>query len=84
MRSEDQIARGAVDYGSPRVTALTTGQATVEACVHDAEIVVSAASGRPVEGVLGQVDYELFISTMESTGSGWKLLTQRVEAGRCG
>lgn len=83
MRSAGQVARGTVDYGTPRVSELGARRAVVETCVHDAEIVVSAASGQPDNGVLGQVDFELINSTMELTDSGWKLLTQQVGVGKC-
>jgi hypothetical protein len=83
MRAAGQIAKGPVHYGTPSVTALDANRATVQSCVHDAEIVVSAVSGQPAPGVPGQVDFELFISTMELTGSGWKLSSQRVGVGQC-
>jgi hypothetical protein len=83
MRSAGEVARGVVEYGSPRVTDLDAHEATVQSCVHDSEIVVLAASGQPVSGVLGQVDFELITSTMESTISGWKLLSQRVGVDQC-
>lgn len=83
MRSNGEVARGAVDYGSPRVVKVDAGEATVRSCVHDSEIVVLAASGRPVGGELGRVAFELITSTMESTISGWKLLSQQVGADQC-
>jgi len=83
LRSSGEVARGAVEYGSPHVLHLEAREATVQSCMHDAEIVVLAASGRPVSGVLGRVDFELITSTMESTISGWKLLTQQVSVDQC-
>lgn len=84
MSAAAEVARGAVDYGSPEVLAIGAGTATVQSCIHDAEVVMSAASGRPVAGVEGQVDDELVTSTMKSTVNGWKLATQTVGVGRCG
>ncbi len=83
MRSAGQVAKGPVLYGTPAVTILGGGRATVRACVHDEEVVVWAATGQPVPGEPGRVDYELFESTMELTGSGWKLLTQRIGVDQC-
>ena len=83
MHAAGEVARGAVEYGSPQVLNLEAREATVQSCVHDAEIVVVAASGRPVSGELGRVDFELITSTMESTISGWKLLTQQVSVDQC-
>jgi hypothetical protein len=83
MQAEGLVARGPVDLGDPQVTSLSADRATVRACLHDAEVVVVAASGRPVPGVLGQVDDELVASTMESTPTGWKLSTQTVRVGQC-
>lgn len=83
MRSAGEVARGAVEYGLPRVTNLDARDATVQSCVHDSEIVVLAASGQPVSGELGRVDFELITSTMEATISGWKLLTQQVSLDQC-
>ena len=51
--------------------------------MHDGEVVVSSVTGRPVPGQAGQVDFELFTSTMEQTDSGWKLATQIVGVGSC-
>jgi hypothetical protein len=36
-----------------------------------------------VPSMLGQVDFELFSSTMELTASGWKLADQTVGVGQC-
>ncbi len=83
MDASGEVARGPIDYGTPRVIALRGNQATVRACARDAEIVVFAESGRVVPGILGQVDYELFASTMEQTRGGWKLLTQAIGVGQC-
>ena len=84
MEESGQIARGPVNYGKPEVVRISSGSATVTSCVYDAEIVVSADSGRPVPGIPGQVDHELFESIMRSTTTGWKLATQTVGVGRCG
>jgi hypothetical protein len=83
MRTADQIGRGTVQFGSAKVVAVKADLATVQSCERDGEIVVSAASGQPVPGMPGQVDFELFTSTMELTDSGWKLLTQSVEVAQC-
>jgi hypothetical protein len=77
MRISGEVGRGPTHYGTPTVTALEGHRATVRACAYDQEIVVSAATGRPVEGELGQADYVAYTSSMELTSSGWKLLTQR-------
>ena len=77
------MARGPVAHGHPSVLSLGSEVATVQSCEHDGEIVVSASSGQPVPGVPGQVDYELFSSTMQRTGTGWKLMTQSVGVGQC-
>ena len=52
-------------------------------CLHDAEIVVSAETGKPVVGILGEVDFELLRSTMELIDGSWKLASQTVGAGQC-
>ena len=83
MSEADEHAEGVVRFGTPRVVSMQATLAHVRSCVHDAEIVVSVTSGVPVAGVLGEVDYELFESTMESTPDGWKLMTQTVGAGAC-
>lgn len=83
MKELGQIARGPVNYGKPEVVRISTQSATVTSCVYDAEIVVSVGSGRPVPGIPGQVDHELFQSVMRSTTTGWKLSTQRVGVDRC-
>ncbi len=83
MRSIGEVARGGVEYGSPHVTNLDAGEATVQSCVHDSEIVVVDASDQPVGGELGQVDFELITSIMKSTISGWKLLSQQVNVTQC-
>jgi hypothetical protein len=72
-----------VRYGPPTVTLIGSDQATVQSCAHDAEIVVSATTGAPAPGVPGQVDFELFDSTMELSGGEWRLVTQRVGVGQC-
>ena len=83
MHASGQLARGRVEPGSPEVLAFQGTQAVVQSCDYDTEIAVWAASGRPVPGLPGQVDYELVTSTMELTGSGWKLSTQSVGTGQC-
>jgi hypothetical protein len=65
------------------VTSTGTNQATVRACAHDEEIVVSATTGQPAPGNPGHSDFELFESTMTLTGGEWKLETQHVGAGQC-
>jgi hypothetical protein len=83
MRIAGEISKGPVQYGQPKVVAFSANQAVVQSCEHDAEIAISAASGQPVPGMPGQVDFELFTSTMELTRSGWKLSTQTVGVGQC-
>jgi hypothetical protein len=83
VRAAGEVATGPVAFGDPQVVSQGPDLATVRACVHDGEVVISAATGRPVAGVLGQVDYELFTSVMERTASGWKLANQSVEVGQC-
>lgn len=78
MRASGEVGRGPTYYGTPTVSALVGRRATVRACAYDQEIVVSLATGRPVPGVSGQVDYVAYTSLMELTSSGWKLLTQGV------
>ncbi len=84
MQANGQVARGPVTIGHPSVSSLENDRATVHDCEHDAEIVVSAASGQPAPGVPGQVDFESISSTMQRTVTGWKLMTQSVGVGRCG
>lgn len=83
MQSSGEVATGGTQYGSPRIRLVGSGLAQVTSCLHDAEVVVSTATGRPVPGVLGQVDYELIRSTMELIGAGWKLAAQTVGVGQC-
>lgn len=83
MESSGEVATGGTQYGSPTVRLFGSSLAQVTSCLHDAEIVVSTATGKPVAGVLGQVDYELIRSTMESIGGGWKLASQTVGVGQC-
>jgi hypothetical protein len=83
MRTDDEVALGPVRFGVPEVVAVSTGRATVSACAHDAEVVVSARTGRPVEGVDGRVENERFLSIMEWTDTGWKLANQVVGGVPC-
>jgi hypothetical protein len=83
MRAAGQIARGRIHYGPPSVKLVGPGEATVQSCADDAEIVISASTGSPAPGVPGQVDFELFDSTMELSGGEWRLVTQRVGVGQC-
>ena len=83
MGASGEIATGQSNYGTPRVVALHGNRATVRTCARDAEITVFAATGKPAPGIPGRVDFELFISTMEQTEGGWKLLTQKVGTGQC-
>jgi hypothetical protein len=84
FRVAKEVAVGPVDLGHPQVITQGPMLATVRACVHDSEVVVSSATGQPVAGVLGRIDYELFTSTMELTPSGWKLANQTVGVEQCG
>jgi hypothetical protein len=83
MRDAGQLAKGRIRFGAPSVTSTGTNQATVRACAHDEEIVVSATTGQPAPGNPGHSDFELFESTMTLTGGEWKLETQHVGAGQC-
>jgi hypothetical protein len=83
MESSGEVATGTTRYGSPTVRLVGSDLALVTSCLHDAEVVVSTATGNPVPGVLGQVDYELIRSTMELIGGGWKLASQTVGVGQC-
>lgn len=83
MEVAGQIATGPVNYGTPRVIASHGDLATVRTCAWDAEIVVFSATGRIAPGIPGQVDFELFTSTMQHTEGGWKLLAQEIGVGRC-
>ncbi len=83
MRQGGQVAVGLNRFGHPRVLSNRGGLATVEACAHDAEIVVQVATGIPVPGEPGQVDDDHFVSTMQLTATGWKLADQSVEANQC-
>ena len=83
MQTSGQIATGVAHYGAPTVRLFGTELAQVTSCLHDAEIVVSAATGQPVPGVLGEVDFELLRSTMELIVGGWKLASQTVGVGQC-
>jgi hypothetical protein len=83
MRATGEISRGSMHFFTPHVDVLSSRLATVTACGHDAEVVVSAQTGRPVPGVAGQVDFEYFVSVMELTDSGWKLASQAIRVGPC-
>jgi hypothetical protein len=83
MQSSGEVSRGPVDHGHPQILAQQAGVATVRSCMYDAEVVESSVTGRPVPGEAGQVDFELFTSTMEQTDTGWKLSTQTVGVGSC-
>ena len=83
MEVAGQIARGPVNYGRPHVIACHGDLATVRTCAWDAEIVISAGSGQAAPGIPGQVDFELFTSTMKQTEGGWKLFSQVIGVGQC-
>jgi hypothetical protein len=83
MRTADEMALGPVQFGTPDVVDISSRQATVIVCAHDAEIVVSARTDQPVDGIDGQVENERFMSIMERTNSGWKLANQVVGAVAC-
>jgi hypothetical protein len=83
MQSSGEVATGGTQYGQPTVRLVGSGLAQVMSCLHDAEVVVSTATGKPVQGILGQVEYELIRSTMELIGAGWKLASQTVGVGQC-
>jgi hypothetical protein len=83
MRSSGEVATGVARYGTPTVRLVGSERAQVVSCLHDAEIVVSAATRKPVPGVLGEVDFELIRSTMELVDGEWKLRSQTVGVGQC-
>jgi hypothetical protein len=83
MSAGGEGAQGPVAFDHPRVVRQDADLATVRACVHDEEIVISMATGEPAPGPAGQVAYELFTSTMARTNSGWKLETETVGVGQC-
>jgi len=83
MSAHGLVAKGPVQYGAPHITELHGTKAMVRVCAMDAEIVVSSRTGRPVPGILGEVAFELFTSTMQLTDGGWKLISQDVGVGRC-
>jgi hypothetical protein len=83
MQTSGEVATGVARYGPPTVRLVGSEFAQVTSCLHDAEVVVSAVTGRPVPGVLGEVDFELLRSTMELTGGEWKLQSQTVGVGQC-
>jgi hypothetical protein len=83
MRAAGEVSRGVMRFSTPTVASISPRLATVTACGHDAEVVVSAQTGRPVPGLAGQVDFEHFVSTMELTDTGWKLATQSIGVGPC-
>ena len=83
MRSAGQVGRGPVQLGRPQVVVQQDAEARVQSCVHDEEIVISAATGVPAPGDPGHVDFLWITSTMQLTASGWKLATQTVEVGQC-
>lgn len=84
LRAAGEVGRGPTFYGSPRVTSRDSANSTVVSCVHGEEIEVVAATGSPVPGVLGEIEFELVTSTMQLTGSGWKLKSQTVGVEACG
>jgi hypothetical protein len=83
LRNAGDVGRGPTYYGSPKVTASGSTSATVVSCAHDEEIAISAATGAPAPGVLGEADFALITSTMLATGGGWKLADQTSGAGKC-
>jgi hypothetical protein len=83
MIASGEESRGPVDLGQPTVVAATSDEATVRSCLHDAEIVVSRASGRPVPGIEGRAADELVVSLMVRTEGVWKLSDQTVRESSC-
>ncbi len=84
LQAAGDIAEGNVDLGTPAVVSLGSTTAVVDACIHDAEIVVSSATGAPVPGVAGEVAFERLTSTMTWVADGWKLSNEQVEVTTCG
>ena len=75
------VGRGTWDLGSPAVIQLGPTEAnptvaTVSSCIHDMQILVNTATGRPADGLLGQTGWIGAKSTMVLTASGWKLSQQ--------
>ena len=83
MAAAGEQAQGSIDNGHPRVVAIDRDAATVRSCVDDTEIAVFVATGKPVPGLLGEKDFELFTSTMQQGANGWKLSAQALGVGQC-
>ncbi len=83
MQASGEVARGRASYGPTAVRMLGAQRAQVTACLHDAEVVVTATTGQPVPGIEGEVADELVTSTMELVTGTWKLASQTVGVGQC-
>jgi hypothetical protein len=83
LKAANEVARGSMTYGSPRITQDGSTSASIVSCIHDKEIEVHVTTGQPVTGILGKTDFELVHSSMTLTNGGWKLASQTVEVGKC-
>jgi hypothetical protein len=83
MARAGELGQGTVDNGAAKVVSVDGNVATVKSCVHDNEIAVFAATGRPVPGILGVKEDEYFTSTMELGANGWKLSAEATGVGQC-
>ena len=83
LRETGDIARGPTTVGTPHVVNVSATEAIVHACNYEAEVVITAATGKPVPGEPGRPDFVAFTSTMVLTDTGWKLAAQSTKAGPC-
>ncbi|HEX7442805.1 MAG TPA: hypothetical protein VF320_02900 [Acidimicrobiales bacterium] len=83
LRETGDIARGPTTVGTPHVVNVSATESIVHACNYEAEVVVTAATGKPVPGEPGRPDFVAFTSTMVLTDTGWKLAAQSTKAGPC-
>ncbi len=83
MSAAGEVGRGPMRFGSTVVDVVSSRLAMVHACGHDDELVVWAATGRPVPGVAGEFENEEIVAAMEWTSAGWKLADQTVQQAPC-
>ncbi len=83
MQAAGERGRGPVDLGQPSIVATTPTEATVRACIHDAEVVVDDSTDKPVPGILGRVADELVVSLMMLQNGVWKLADESVRTDAC-
>lgn len=79
---EGEVGEGPWDLGDPVVVSIGPTEAdptvaTVQSCLHDTQVLVYRATGKPVPGVLGSQDWAGATSQMVLTAPGtWKVSTQ--------